>query len=151
MWIYKYGLNFSREFKLQAMYEAAWMLKYRFVEMPPKHPDKDIQDIIDELYPEVRVYVDDATGNVPSVYALRQNYPNPFNPSTNISYSLPKASRVTLRVFNTLGQQVAVLVDDEKDAGVYQVRWNAGVPSAVYFYRLQAGPYTETKKMMLLR
>lgn len=82
---------------------------------------------------------------------LEQNYPNPFNPSTTIRYQLPKASRVSLKIFNTLGQEVAVLVDEEKEAGYYQARWDAALPSGVYFYRLQTGDYLETKKMILLR
>jgi ligand-binding sensor domain-containing protein len=93
----------------------------------------------------------DRNGVIPNEYSLAQNHPNPFNPSTMIRYELPKASRITLRVFSTLGEEVAVLVDEQEEAGVYQVRWNAHVPSGVYFYRLQAGQYTNTKKMLLLR
>jgi polyhydroxybutyrate depolymerase len=88
---------------------------------------------------------------VPTRYSLDQNYPNPFNPSTTISYDLPKAANVTLKVYNTLGQLVASLVDEHKEAGSYQVQWNANVPSGIYFYRLQAGEFVETKKMILLR
>ena len=89
-------------------------------------------------------------GSLPVEFQLQQNYPNPFNPSTTISFSIPKASRVYLKIFNILGQEVAVLVDEEKGAGYYQVRWEAALPSGVYFYRLQAGEYVETKKMILL-
>jgi hypothetical protein len=91
------------------------------------------------------------TPSLPEQFALSQNYPNPFNPSTTISYQLPKASRVSLKVFNTLGQQVAMLIDEEKSAGYHQARWDAALPSGVYFYRLQAGGYLETKRMILLR
>lgn len=87
----------------------------------------------------------------PAVFALNQNYPNPFNPSTTIRYQLPKSSNVTLRIFNALGQLVATLVNERKEAGYYQVRWNANVPSGIYFYRLQAGESEETKKMIVLR
>jgi Ca-activated chloride channel family protein len=90
--------------------------------------------------------------NAPVSFQLAQNYPNPFNPSTTISYSLPKTAIVMLRIFNTLGQEVALLVYERKEAGIYQVTWNASnVPSGIYFYRLQAGEYVETKKMVLLR
>ena len=82
---------------------------------------------------------------------LHQNYPNPFNPSTTIRYELPKAANVTIKIFNTLGQEIAVLVNERKDTGSYQVQWNATVPSGIYFYRFQAGEYVETKKMILLR
>ncbi|MCX6145215.1 MAG: DUF3160 domain-containing protein [Ignavibacteriales bacterium] len=87
----------------------------------------------------------------PSSFVLEQNYPNPFNPSTVISYSLPKTSIVSLRIFNVLGQEVALLVNERKDAGYYQATWNAAVPSGIYFYRLQSGEFVETKKMILLR
>lgn len=96
---------------------------------------------------------------IPRVYSLSQNYPNPFNPSTTIRYELPKAADVSLKIFNTLGQLVATLVDERREAGYYQVQWNADVPTGVYFYRLvanaipsgQAGEFIETKKLMLLR
>jgi hypothetical protein len=86
-----------------------------------------------------------------STYALDDNYPNPFNPSTTISYSLPKSANVSLKIFNALGQEVAVLVNEQKPPGYYQVRWNANVPSGFYLYRLRAGEFVETKKMVLVR
>jgi len=82
--------------------------------------------------------------------SLRQNYPNPFNPSTTIRYDLPKSADVLLGIYSTLGQLVAILVNERKDAGAYQVQWNANVPSGIYFYRLQGGGYLEAKKMILL-
>ncbi len=83
---------------------------------------------------------------------LDQNYPNPFNPSTSISYSLPTRSHVTIRVYNLLGQHVARLVDEEKAPGEYTVEWNAGtLSSGVYFYRMTAGAFSETKKMVVMR
>ena len=93
----------------------------------------------------------DKTADIPLRFDLEQNYPNPFNPSTTINYSLPKTANVSLRIFNTLGQEIAVLVNERKDAGSYQAIWNANVPSGVYFYRLRVGEYVETKKMVLLR
>jgi len=96
--------------------------------------------------------VDETVGAIPGEYALHDAYPNPFNPSTTISYSLPKAVHVSLRVFNTLGQEVASLVKGEKDAGTYHVTWNAAsMPSGVYIYRLEAGEFVESKKLTLLR
>ncbi len=88
---------------------------------------------------------------LPTEYGMSQNYPNPFNPSTIISYSLPKAANVSLRVFNTLGQEVAVLVNEQRSPGYYHVQWNANVPSGIYFYRLQAGEFIETKRLVLLK
>jgi hypothetical protein len=88
----------------------------------------------------------------PRDFYLRQNYPNPFNPSTTISYDLPKRSFVTLKIVNVLGQEVATLVEGQQDPGQHQVKWSAtGWPSGVYFYRLQAGKFVETKKLILLR
>jgi hypothetical protein len=89
--------------------------------------------------------------SLPTEFYLGQNYPNPFNPSTIISYSLPKTAFVSLRIFNTLGQEVAILANEQKEAGYYQATWTANVPSGIYFYRLQAGEYVETKKMILLK
>jgi ligand-binding sensor domain-containing protein len=89
---------------------------------------------------------------LPLAFAVEQNYPNPFNPSTMISYQLATAGRVMLKVFNSIGQEVAVLVNEQKDAGTYSVRWDAqGVPSGIYFYRLQAGDRLETRKMVYVR
>jgi hypothetical protein len=95
--------------------------------------------------------VTDYSRDLPIKPVLDQNYPNPFNPRTAISYSLPKAANVTLRIFNTLGQEVALLVDEQKSPGAYKVQWNANVPSGIYFYRLQVGEFVETKKMILLK
>ena len=83
---------------------------------------------------------------------LKQNYPNPFNLSTTIRYVLPELSQVTLTDYNTLGQQVAVLQNGEQEAGYHDVKFDASaLPSGVYFYRLQAGSYVETRKLLLVR
>ncbi|MGB6032921.1 MAG: T9SS type A sorting domain-containing protein, partial [Bacteroidota bacterium] len=89
---------------------------------------------------------------VPSAFSLAQNYPNPFNPETSISYALPVDTRVTLSVFNALGQEVANLVDGEMLAGVHSVKWNAsGLASGVYFYRIAAEGFVETKRLILTK
>jgi M6 family metalloprotease-like protein len=89
---------------------------------------------------------------LPTVFSLSQNYPNPFNPSTTINYALPQRSRVTLTVFNTLGQQVVTLVNSEMEAGNHDVRFDAtGLASGVYLYRLQAGEYVQSKKLIVLK
>jgi len=89
---------------------------------------------------------------LPEGYALAQNYPNPFNPSTEISFSLPAAQKVSLRIFNVSGQEVATLVNGKLKAGGHKMKWNAeGMPSGVYFYRLEAGSFSEVKKMILLQ
>jgi hypothetical protein len=93
-----------------------------------------------------------ATRNpAPQAFLLEQNFPNPFNPSTTIRYSLGRAAHVKLVVFSLLGQQVATLVDGEQEGGVHQVRFNPrNLATGVYFYRLQAGTFVDTKKFLLL-
>jgi flagellar hook assembly protein FlgD len=85
-------------------------------------------------------------------YSLRSNYPNPFNPSTAISYSLEKAGDVKLKIYDVLGREVATLVNGKNDAGDHTVIWNArSVPSGVYFYKITAESYIQTKKMILMK
>lgn len=89
---------------------------------------------------------------LPANYTLEQNYPNPFNPTTTISFNLPATSYVSLKVFDALGREVSVLLEEELSPGTYARQWNAvNAPSGLYLYRLQAGEYRETKKMILLR
>jgi tetratricopeptide (TPR) repeat protein len=88
----------------------------------------------------------------PTQYNLTQNYPNPFNPSTVISYQLPTGGYVTLKLYNTLGQEVATLVDGIQDAGFKSVTFDASrLPSGVYFYRLQSGAFIQDKKMLFVK
>jgi len=83
---------------------------------------------------------------------LHQNYPNPFNPSTTIEFNIPKTGEVTLKVFNILGEEVATLISDRLSAGSYSYEWDASsLVSGVYLYRLQAGDYIETRKMILMK
>jgi hypothetical protein len=83
---------------------------------------------------------------------LEQNYPNPFNPTTSISYSIPKAGNVRLTVFDVLGRDVAVLVNEFKTAGSYTIGFNASeLSSGVYFYRIEAGDFKDVKKMTLVK
>lgn len=96
--------------------------------------------------------LNELNGLNPSTIRLEQNYPNPFNPTTKISYSIPQSSNVTLKVNNVLGSEVATLVNEEKAAGRYKVEFDAtALPSGIYFYQLQAGDYTNTKKMILMK
>jgi len=107
----------------------------------------------------------------PLKFSLEQNYPNPFNPVTTIKYTIPtppsssplakgrnEVGFVTLKVYNVLGKEIATLVNEEKPAGSYEVKFNSvetlhatSLPSGVYFYQLRAGDYNETKKMILLK
>lgn len=88
----------------------------------------------------------------PTTFALNQNYPNPFNPSTSIQYSVAGSQYVSLKVFNVLGKEVAVLVNEKKESGTYTVDFTeANLSGGAYFYRLQAGDFVQTKKMILLK
>src|SRR5208283_5090389 len=92
------------------------------------------------------------TSGIPSEFALEQNYPNPFNPVTVIHYSLPKESHVTLTVYNVLGQVIATLLNETEQPGYKSVSFNGNdLPSGLYFYRLNAGTFSETKRMMLVK
>lgn len=89
---------------------------------------------------------------IPSRFSLSQNYPNPFNPSTKISFSIPKQSFVTLKVYSVLGREVAILVNEEVASGEYSAAFNGdGLASGVYFYTLATGASSISKKMILLR
>lgn len=111
-------------------------------ELPPAPPDGQVSAV---------------DPGSPRQFALDQNYPNPFNPLTVITYSLPAGGKVTLMVYNTLGQKIATLVNSEQGAGSYTVRWNgtadngAKLASGLYFYELRTGALVSTKKMMLLQ
>lgn len=107
---------------------------------------------------ELRYVVSTTTGitnlntGIPEGYKLSQNYPNPFNPSTNIEFAIPEKNNVTLKIYNVHGQEVAVLANGEYAAGSYIVNWNAaGIASGVYFYTIQSGSFTQTKKLLLVK
>jgi hypothetical protein len=99
----------------------------------------------------------DPNAEIPMTYSLDQNYPNPFNPNTLIKYAIPKQSNVTIDVYNILGQKVVTLYDGEKPPGFYSITWNslnaAGstVASGIYFYKISAGEFLDTKKMVLIK
>lgn len=96
--------------------------------------------------------VEDESTSRPMEFSLWQNYPNPFNPSTTICFDLPRAGDVTLRVYNVVGQEIEPLVDEVLPAGSYKINWRPeGIASGVYFYRLQAGEFVNTKKFVLLK
>jgi hypothetical protein len=91
-------------------------------------------------------------GTKPQEFALEQNYPNPFNASSHFRFWISEFAAVKLHVFDLLGREVAVLVNEKKDPGSYQVRWDAsGFPSGVYIYRLQAGSFVQSRKLVLVK
>jgi hypothetical protein len=93
----------------------------------------------------------------PKQFALLQNYPNPFNPGTIINYELPVSGHVILKIYDIIGDEIATLVNEEEPAGSYEVEFNThsggmhNLPSGIYIYQLKAGPYLETRKMMLMK
>jgi subtilisin-like proprotein convertase family protein len=92
------------------------------------------------------------TIEIPNYYSLSQNYPNPFNPSTTIKFTLPKGDNVKLVIFDALGREVKTLVNEYRSIGVYNVSFDAStLSSGIYFYRLTAGEFTDTKKMLLVK
>ncbi len=96
--------------------------------------------------------VETGIASTPKKFTLSQNYPNPFNPSTKISFNLLSKSFVSLKVYDLIGREVSTIVSEELSAGNHSCQWNAAnVPSGIYFYRLQAGSFSETKKLVLLR
>ena len=101
--------------------------------------------------------VNEINNNIPTEFSLDQNYPNPFNPSTNIKYSLPVESNVVLKIFDITGQEIKTLVDEFQTSGYKTINWNGTnnighpVSSGLYVYRIEAGKFVESKKMILLK
>jgi hypothetical protein len=91
-------------------------------------------------------------GNIPNTFSLEQNYPNPFNPSTTVKFNLPKSAHVTIKVFDALGRQVALLADEFRQAGSYRINFDAAnLASGVYYYSMIADGFKQTKKMTLIK
>ncbi len=96
--------------------------------------------------------VEEIEGNVPTAYSLAQNYPNPFNPTTTINFTLPKSGMVTLKVYDILGQEVATLLNEVRNAGSFKVNFDASrLTSGMYIYTIKSGNFVATKKMMLVK
>ena len=124
-----------------------WPTEYSF---PP-----DVYTVAPPLVNEANPYMTEVKRMddiIPTEFSLLQNYPNPFNPSTIISYTVPSETKISLRVFNLLGQEVATLVNEKQIAGRYTVDFNASkLASGFYIYRLEAGSVNFTKKMLLMK
>jgi hypothetical protein len=102
--------------------------------------------------PKTFTDVDETTGNIPTGFKLNQNYPNPFNPSTRITYQIPNAGYVTLRVYDVLGREVSTLINSEQNSGSHEVMFDGSkLSSGIYFFRLQSGNYAATNKMVLMK
>jgi hypothetical protein len=128
------------------MYEEVWLTQQGVVN------GKD--DVVEEAIQWINysTSVEENNTEIVSDYHLYNNYPNPFNPSTTIQYAIPQSGEVRLSVFNSLGEEVKTLVNETKEPGVYEVEFSANdFPSGIYFYKIQAGGFSETKKMILLK
>jgi hypothetical protein len=124
-----------------------WLSKDRYDSL-----GADRWKVVTQLSSYLTLTAVDESETRPSQFSLSQNYPNPFNPTTNFEFQTGNFGLVNLRVFDVLGREVATLVNDARQAGVYTIRWNASsLPSGVYFYRLQTGSFVETKKLMLAK
>ena len=132
--------------------QAYW--NYRYVQEDKSHGVHNPKYVVALLQLSISKLtgVEFTQPEIPVAFELYQNYPNPFNPSTKIGFALPRESKVKLEVFNVLGERVAVLKDEIMPAGVHVVEFNAtGLSSGVYFYRLTAGDFVDTKKMVLMK
>ena len=88
----------------------------------------------------------------PNDYDLSQNHPNPFNSKTGIKFTIPQRTYVSLIIYNLLGNEIDILVNEEKAAGIYNINWDAkDLPSGIYLYRIEAGEFQEVKKMILMK
>lgn len=96
--------------------------------------------------------VEEDLTTIPGEFFLLQNYPNPFNPATKINFGVNESSQVKIVVFNSIGEEIRILLNEQKEPGVYEVEFNAAsLSSGVYFYQIQAGSFIQTRKMMLLK
>ncbi|KAA3634387.1 MAG: T9SS C-terminal target domain-containing protein [Calditrichaeota bacterium] len=127
-------------------YEPTGVWKWAGPDATPSWDGPHCFTVVDEASDVV------ADGNgLPTSFSLSQNYPNPFNPTTNISFDLPKKSDVVLTIYNVTGQKVTE-ISDSYDAGSHTINWDASNnASGIYFYKLNAGDFTDTKKMMLIK
>ncbi|MBK7230426.1 MAG: T9SS type A sorting domain-containing protein [Ignavibacteriales bacterium] len=111
----------------------------------------NVQNYFEQNFTNGLVNVDDDTP-ILNEFKLNQNYPNPFNPSTKISWQSPVSGHQTLKIYDVLGNEVATLVNEFRNAGSYEIEFNASkLSSGIYFYRLSAGSYVQTKKMLLIK
>lgn len=138
--------NFTYTYKRESAWVDTSMYTVAFVQ---NDNNKEVLNVAKGTY---TTGINNINSEIPSGYSLSQNYPNPFNPATNISFSLPEASFVTLKIYDMIGREIAVLVNGELKAGYYNADWNAAnFTSGVYFYTLRAGRFVDTKKMILIK
>lgn len=98
------------------------------------------------------VGINNSSYKIPNEFSLKQNYPNPFNSTTNINYELPIANFIILKIYNIVGKEVATLVNEKQDPGRYSVQfYGSSLPSGIYFYRIKAGNFSKTMKMLQIK
>jgi enterochelin esterase-like enzyme len=139
-----------RDYLISANYELDWL------ERPEGHSwglwRATTDRILEYFYPESSTAVSSEINIAPGDFALYQNYPNPFNPATKLSFVIGRSSFVSLKVYDVLGKEAAILVNEYRPAGSYEIDFNAGnLAGGVYFYQLRCGRFVQTKKMILLR
>jgi|GEM_PF-2783050 len=151
----KQNITWKDQKRLDIVQEKHMISETRYEAMGVKDYEKWTQDFLSEvsLYYDMKpTDIRDPFAKLPVSYTLSQNYPNPFNPITMFSYTIPERSKVTIKIFDLLGKEVETLLDEERSAGKYDVPWSAEhLPSGVYCYQIQAGKFTDAKKMVLMK
>jgi hypothetical protein len=151
---YKDGILYVSMVSAKGITENGKVIELRF---RAKGENVDVQFVSFVLNEEEFEVTSELASNLPKKFALYQNYPNPFNPETVIKFDLPKSSDVILKIYNVLGQEIRTLINERKPAGYHSVKWDSRnnngiiVSSGVYLYKLQAGDFIVTKKMVLIR
>lgn len=146
-------VNIPRVITLNSSWAAS---NCRVIVFVQNNTDKKIQNV-EYIESSSLTSIGEPVGGVPTTFAVSQNYPNPFNPSTRIDYAVSKQSSVSLKVYNLVGQEVKTLVSEQKSVGVYKAEWNGkdnfgkDVPSGMYLYKMTAGSFEQTKKMILIK
>ncbi|MBN2090653.1 T9SS type A sorting domain-containing protein [candidate division KSB1 bacterium] len=112
----------------------------------------NVEFILSNLFGEKLTNVDEFASALPEKFELFQNHPNPFNPQTEITFTVPTKSPITLEIYDLLGRKVATLIDQELLAGQHQIKWDAtNFAAGIYFYQLQSGDFIQGRKMILLK
>ncbi|MBX2989861.1 MAG: Omp28-related outer membrane protein [Bacteroidetes bacterium] len=147
-------VNVPRTITLNSNWNATHCRVIVFVQ---DNANKKVQNVEYMEVPDIPTSVGNPSNDIPTTFAISQNYPNPFNPTTQFDYAVSSRSFISITVYDLLGREVKSLVSDEKAAGVYKAEWdgtdNAGtvLPSGMYLYRMTAGNFSETRKMILMK
>ena len=150
--VYKYGANWGLATNGGANDNEGGVGSDKTLKMDKMTASATVVDTFGIVHTTSLTKIEKFGNELPTIYALAQNYPNPFNPETSIRFSIPQESFVTVKVFNTLGEEVATLVNEEKTAGTYNVSFNArSLTSGIYFYTIKANNFSSTKKMILMK